>query len=441
MNSRRWTEDEVRRALAQYEAGLSAAEIAQMLGRSESSLRYKLYSLGYSTARIEPGLEDVADARPVASAILPSRPVEEDEAFYEEKARRELELSEMRRSEREKVEDAKRAILEDRIIEEFRRSLCDLPRSFAYTPPAVKSGVPDPAQIGVLVVSDVHVGQVVDPCEVEGLGTYNPAVTLSRVHHLENEVRRILRDRPIEKLLLLFGGDILHGRLGHSLEDDLTVPIAQQADLALNIFFPFVRGLAAAVPKLEIHGVAGNHGRWPGMRKMPTDRRWSNLDTIFYQSLSALCQHAGLTNVEWDERISSRRTIDAGAFRIQLVHGDEIRGGAFCAGGMSREVHQATLRSVQHGRRPADLFVMGDKHFTASIPFGSGAFVVNGSCVGVDGFGLNFVPSPPSQTLFFLHHQHGKTETHEIRLGHAKMPSPLPYNLKPSLEQLVQSHL
>ncbi len=441
MNSRRWDDQEVNKALDYFKDGLPAGEIARLLGRTESSVRFKLYSLGYSTAQIE------NDAVPESVAPLPiAKPklesvVEEAESHYEARARRELEVSEMRRSEREKVDDAKRQILEDRILEDFRRSLCDLPKSFALALPMLPPSTSGPLLTAVLVVSDVHVGQVVDPREIEGIGSYNPAVTLARIYHLEAEVLRILRGRPVEKLLLLFGGDILHGHLGHSLEDDLTVPIAQQADLALNLFFPFVRGLARCVPQLEIYGVAGNHGRWPGMRKMPTDRRWSNLDTIFYQSLAALCQHAGLANVTFDERISSRRSIDAGKFRLQLVHGDEVRGGNFCATGMVREVNQATLRNVQNGRKPADYYVMGDKHFTASVPFGTGSFIVNGSCVGVDGFGMNFLPSPPSQTLFFLHPEQGKTETHEIRLGHARPLSPLPYSLKPSLEELIQQYL
>ncbi len=446
MNTRWWTQEEIDRVLEHYERGYPSREIAQMVGRTEASVRYKLLSLGYSTRQL------VCDATPEPCASEPSlgsvekAPVHmpaqrEEPRAYEIRARRELELGEQRRQEREQIESAKREILEEKIVEEFRRSLCDLPRGFAFSPPppmtVSRSGV---AQTAVLVVSDVHIGQVVDPRETEGLGDYNPAIALARIRHLELEVIRILSGRPVDKLLLLFGGDILHGHLGHTLEDDLTLPIALQADLALNLFFPFVCGLSKVVPKVEIHGVAGNHGRWPGMRKMPSDRRWSNLDTIFYGSLGALCRHAGLSNVEWDERISSRRQIQNGRFRLQLLHGDEVRGGNFCSGGMNREVHNSTLRNVQAGREAIDYYVMGDKHFSASVPFGTGAFVVNGSFVGVDGFGMNFLPAPPAQTLFFLHPALGKTETHEVRLSAARLPSPLPYNLKPTLLEVIQRH-
>lgn len=445
MNTKWWTQAEIDKTLALYEQGYPCKEIAQMLARTENSVRYKLLNLGYSTRQVIPEeaslpMEVFSERLAKEEEMIPSVLNLGLEDPVELRARRELEIGERRREEREQVQQAKQAILEERIIEEFRKTLCDLPRHFSYSEPPIQKPSTTVSLTAVLVVSDVHVGQVIDPRETEGLGNYNPAVTLARIRHLELETIRILRDRPVAKLLILFGGDILHGHLGHTFEDDLTLPIALQADLALNFFFPFLLGISKVVPSIEIHGVAGNHGRWPGMRKMPSDRRWSNLDSIFYGSVAALCRHSGMEGVHFDERISSRRQIDAGGFRIQLLHGDEVRGGTFCTGGMNREVHNSSLRSVQAGQRPADYYVMGDKHFSASVPYGTGAFVVNGSFVGVDGFGMNFLPAPPSQTLFFLHPGEGKTETHEIRLSSATLPAPLPYNLKPNLLEVVQHH-
>jgi hypothetical protein len=449
MNSRRWTEPEIAKALGLHESGFPPAEIAMMLNRTESSVRLKFLSLGYSSRRMD--VDKPVGVAPATPLEFPTSMERDPEIqapdlepdFYRARAEKELELGKTRREEREKVEEAKREILEDRIVEEFRRHLCNLPTRIEITPPPpIPSTSPSSAVplTGILVLSDMHAGQVVDPRETEGLGVYNPAIMLARLHHLELEARRILASHRVEKLLVLFGGDILHGHLGHTLEDDLTIPIATQVDLALHMLFPFVMSLASAVPALEIHGVAGNHGRWPGMRKMPTDRRWSNLDTVLYGALSALLQQTGAGHIVFDDRISSRRTIDVGAFRIQLLHGDEVRGGAFCVGGMAKEVSNSTLRHVQRGLAPANYFVMGDKHFTASVPFGTGAFVVNGSFVGLDGFGMNFLPAPPSQTLFFLHPEHGKTETHEIRLDHAETGNPLPYPLKPTLVEIINQY-
>lgn len=435
MKSRLWSTEEVTRLFGLYESGYPPGDIAPMLARSESSVRLKMLSLGLSSRRIQMAVIE-EEASP---EIGHPEEISIEEEAIRLRAERELEVREQRAELRTQVDDAKKEILEQRIIDDFHRHLCDLPQSISVRLPSVPPA-DHSSDVAVLVVGDVHIGQVVDPDESEGLGTYNPAVMIARVHHLQQEAMRILSSHPVEKLLLLFAGDMLHGQLRHSLEDDLTLPIALQADLALHTFFPFVAGLSRIVPEIEIHGVVGNHGRWPGMRKMSTDRRWSNLDSIFYSALGALCEHSGLKNVSYEHRISSRRTIDVRSFRIELLHGDEIRGGSFCVSGMSREVTNATLRNVQVGRRAPDLFICGDKHFSASLPFGTGAFMVNGSFVGTDNFGLNYIPSPPSQTMFFLDPKLGRTVTHEIRLAQAELPSPLPYDLKPHLQQLVMRH-
>lgn len=435
MNSKRWTPSEIEKLLSLHEQGYSCRDVADMLSRGENSVRIKLLALGYSSSQATP-----TESRKIVGATEP--PAEEDviQSAYELRARRELEAAERRMEERDLLNEAKRDLLEQKIVEEFRKALCDLPQPIVVgEPPTLPRGTD--ALTAVLIVSDVHAGKVVDPEETEGFGNYNPAVTVARVRHLELEALRILGDRPVKKLLVLFGGDIVEGQLGHAIEDDLTVPVALQVDFSLNLFFLFLCGLSRAVPEMEIYGVPGNHGRWPTTRKMPSLRRWSNLDTVLYGALAALCSHAGLGNVTWDERISTRRTIDAGGVRLQLLHGDEVRGGLCAVNGMAREVGQSTMRHLQAGRLVPTYFIMGDKHTPASIPFGSGAFVINGNFVGTDSFGMGFAPAPPSQTLFFLKDGVGRTETHEIHLGHAQLPTPLPYALKPAHQRLIQRYL
>lgn len=445
MNRLSWTEREITRALELYQEGLPCVEIARMIGRSETALRLKLLALGFSSRRVVLDKVPTTSSPPTSPAAVDIKdkhlPSESEDATYQERARREIEVGERRRADRERVNEAKQHLLEERILDEFRHHLCDLPRHWLPVVPPPACPPLRESLTAVMVISDVHCGQVVSPAEIDGFGNYNPAVMLERLRHLEIESSRILQGRAVDKLLLLFAGDIVHGNLGHSLEDDLTVPIAAQVDLAVHAFFAFLRGIAAVVPRIEVYGVAGNHGRWPGMRKMPTDRRWSNLDTVFFNALSALGQHAGLEHISFDDSIAARRVIEVGNHRLQLMHGDQVRGGTFCATGMTREVNNATLRHVQAGRRPIDYFIMGDKHQPTALPFGTGAFVVNGSFVGADNFGLNFLPTPPSQTLFFLHPGRGKTETHEIRLDVAKKAKPCPYALKPSLNELIHEYL
>jgi len=438
----RWTRQETDLALRLLGQGFPAREISRMTGRTETAVRLKLLALGYSSSQRdrdddeETGID--SELRDVPLEDFPES--EAGEGDLQLLAARKLEVEELRRSERMRVNDAKDQILEQRIVEAFTEQLRDFQPALSILPPP-PAAAPGTALTGVLVVSDAHIGQVVDPDEIEHLGGYNPAVAMARIRLLEEKAIAILRGKPsLERLLVLFGGDIVHGNLGHSLEEEVS-PIAAQVDLALNVFFQFLTGLAQVVPQIEVHGVVGNHGRWPGSRKMPSSVRYSNLDGIFYGSLASALRFSKIPNISFEERLSSRRLIEVGGTTIQLQHGDEVRGGGFCTGGMNREVTNSSLRNLQVGRRAPTYFVMGDKHSSASLPYGRGAFIVNGSFVGADPFGLNFVPSPPSQTLFFLHPEEGKTETHEIRLDAARVANPLPYELKPSLQKLIEKFL
>jgi hypothetical protein len=438
MNYRKWTEEETAKILRLYEGGYPAVEIAQMMGRTESSVRLKLLGLGYSSRRVisDSITEDSTSfcERQLLSQVDHESPDDEISLI----ALRDLETKSRRREEREKIDEAKNQIIAERIVSIISEELKSFPRQVSVAPPPLPIKNPE-AQDAVLIISDMHCGQVVDPAELEHLSSYNPSILSSRLKFLEMEVCRILSGRNLSSLQILLGGDIAHGHLGHTLEDDLTIPIATQVDLAISLLFPFIARLSQLTPTLRVTGVAGNHGRWPGMRKMPTDRRWSNLDTIIYQSLATICSHTDLQNVSWDDRISSRRVIEVGKFLIQLMHGDEVRGGSFCTTGMGREVTNSTLRNLHAGRRAIDFYVMGDKHTPSTLPFGRGSFITNGSFVGVDGFGMNFLPAPPSQTLFFLG-KRGRTESHEIRLDPEQLPSPLAYELKPSLTELILSY-
>lgn len=432
----RWTPETHARLIDLYFAGYGAKEIAAMLGRTEHSVRLRLLNSGYSSRRIKTA--DDLPARAAASADAIEQADLNDDG-YQARALAELELQQARREERAKIEEVKRQLVEDRIVEEFARQLGELPRTpLRVVAPRPPSRDLDPLT-AVLVVSDAHIGQIVCPQETGEFGCYNPAISVARVRHLELETAAILSRRPVEKLLVLFAGDIVHGKLMHSLEEDV-VPLSQQVDLAMHLFFQFLTGLSAHACTVEVHAVCGNHGRFLGQRKMPTERRFSNLDTIFYNSLSALCVHGGLENVKFAESVAPRTIIDVGVHRLQLQHGDQVRGGAFCATGMNREVTNSTLRHAQNGRKAVDYFVCGDKHTPTSLAFGKSAWIVNGSFVGPDNFGLNFAAAPPSQTLFFLHPQRGKCETHEIRLDFARTELPLPYPLKDSLAELVMSH-
>ncbi len=440
MHTRVWSNRDVRKLLCLYSAGHPCAEIASILGRSDRAVRHKLLKLGYSSARVLEPRDGLAPLDPGGvSAEVADEWTGEEYDLVRSIAARQLERAEENKVRREIIAESQDEILATRFLEEFRRTVLAMP-------PTINIPQARPAKTGedvcVVLFGDLHCGQVVDPREIEGYstrwGSYDPAVMVARIHLYESHILRILETHPAKHMVLVMLGDMVHGRLGHSLEDDLTLPIATQSDLAMNCLYQFVARIASRVPSIEVHGVAGNHGRWPGQRKMPTDRRWSQLDTMLYDAVGLLAEKT-LPNCRYDSRLSARRVLNIGDFRIQVAHGDQIRGGTFATSGMGKEVQHTLLRSVQTGQRPPALYVIGDKHISTSIPMGHASFLINGSFVGGDTFALNFAPSPPSQTLFFVSETLGRSETHIIPMQDAQLGDELPYDFKPSLENLVRS--
>lgn len=436
MSSRAWTEDEFARALQLHLAGWSMAEIAHAVGRSEAGTRFKFISKGYSSRKV-----GVDEAGTSSSPIPPQNFDVQADDLVRAEAQKLLAERERRQGLRRERQEAIEDVLEDRLIATFREALdqCDL--STTITPPAPMATDEKPGT-AVLLLGDLHIGKVVNSAEIENRAAYNPAVSVARLALLEREVIHHLRSGPaVDELVVLLMGDIIEGASDHHAEREETLLLSKQFALAASLLSQLVGHLASVVPKVRVYGVVGNHGRWPGQRRMPTVGRESNFDRLVYSSIELITAAAEISNVEFDLRDSSRQLIDVKGMLVQLAHGDELRGGDYCTTGIKREVFSSVLRHAPSGRIP-DLWVIGDKHVPVTFPVGTGHFITNGSLVGEDVFGQRFTPASPSQTLFWVcSRRRQKTLQADIRLDHAQLPDPLPYALSAELRNLVHTFI
>ncbi|PTX96130.1 hypothetical protein DB345_10045 [Spartobacteria bacterium LR76] len=436
MTCQKWTSEQVEKLLHFHQQGHEIRDIARLVARTEMACRLKLHALGRSSQRQLPSDDSALDLRENQPAPdSEAEPMPRD-SFLQAQAARELARTQERREFRIRVDEAKIELLEDRILAVFREHLVHYPRHITIPVSATRSEPqPDPASAtAVLVASDWHIGKAVDPRELDLSTAFNPVIAISRVAELQRRTTAILQAKGTRKLIILAAGDLVEGHLGHALEDNLTMPLADQVLLATSLLFQLVVALSHEVESVEVYGVAGNHGRWPGLKRTPADRRYSNLDTIVIRQVGELVRACDLSQkIVIDDRIAGRRLIEVGNHLVQLQHGDEIRGGSYCVTGFQREVTNTMFRQAARGGRAPDYYVIGDKHITASFPVGHGAVIMSGSLVGEDCFNQAFAPSPPSQTLFFVDPVEGKTETHELRLARAPASWPSIYDLPPSL--------
>jgi len=331
-----------------------------------------------------------------------------------------------------------RALKEQAAIDQLVAAAKDLaPIAYQPAPPQIRvSGGKGKPQSAVLFLSDTHVGQVIDPAQTMGFGEYNFEVFLARLKFYEEAVTSIMRDHTttaLDELVVVMGGDMLHGALNHAAE------VAQQHTLfsqwygAGHAFAQFLRNLSPLVLRMRVVCTVGNHTRWGHQHKMPTDQRFSNLDNFVYSYTQALTRE--LTTVSWQLDTQPVSLFDVQGFRFHLSHGDQLKGGDRALGipnhAVGRMVSSTSQLFGKDGLPSPHYYLVGHLHRGIVLPHARGSFIVNGGFPGVDGYGLasGFSPVDPKQVFFLVHPRYGKTATYDIELKFAKVELTRPYNI------------
>lgn len=294
-------------------------------------------------------------------------------------------------------------------------------------------------QSAVLFLSDTHVGQEILPEQTMGFGEYNFETFLARLKFYEEAVTSILRDHTtteVTELVIAMGGDMLHGALNHSAEAAQQSTLFQQWFGAGHAFAQFIRNLAPLVPGIRIQCTVGNHTRWQNQHKMPTDNRYSNLDSFVYAYTQALTRD--LPSVHWNLDTQPFSLFSVQGFKFHLSHGDQLRGGDRALGIPNHAVGRMVSANSQLYGKDGDssphYYLVGHLHRGIVLPHARGAVIVNGGFPGVDGYGLanGFSPVDPKQVFFLVHPRYGKTATYDIELKFAKVGE-RPYNIPGNL--------
>jgi hypothetical protein len=167
MAARKWNEKEMATLEAFLELGTHTAEIAKRLNRSKKAVERKIESLGLSRPNLpDPVPEHVTDAE-----------------HWE---------SEFKRVCRELTKERKRNKAVNVLVEDIKTHA---PTSYKTAPPVRwEKFTHGKSQSAVLLLSDTHVGQVVEPEQTQGFGEYSFPTFLRRLKRLENTIYSILNE-------------------------------------------------------------------------------------------------------------------------------------------------------------------------------------------------------------------------------------------------------
>lgn len=252
----------------------------------------------------------------------------------------------------------------------------------------------------VVMLSDTHFDEVVNPDEMEGLNAYNREIAVMRLERWTQNViklaRHYLSGVTYDGVVVILGGDIFTGDIHEELSitnDDTMIGSllfwSEQLSASIDL-------LAKEFKRCHVVSVVGNHGRTTRKPRMK-QRVKTNFDWLLAKMIER--------HFSKDKRVSFTVPESADAFihiyehGHLITHGDQVSGGGGI-GGIYPPIMRMRARKHQRYMATGKSFQtlwLGHWHQYISTP----SMIVNGSMKGFDEYALlmGFGFEQPQQAL------------------------------------------
>lgn len=285
----------------------------------------------------------------------------------------------------ERDDARRRALMFEGRLEELQRDFDRL--AAVKQPPVVRPFSPVPrtdgsAGVSLVMWSDWHVAEVVNPKIVGGRNAYSPEIAERRVAACVESTLRIQRHLAksyhMGDMVLFLGGDFITGYLHAELEQTNAMGPVEEARYAQTLLVGALHKLAAekSIKRLRIICMRGNHGRLTKKMQFKNDYHTS-LESFIYWTLADL--FAGNRRVIVEVPQSDVHHVEViPDWQLRCYHGHQVKYNDGI-GGLTIPLNkwQAKLdRTFQ-----ADFNLMGHYH-AYSLP--NSRTILNGSLKGWD---------------------------------------------------------
>jgi hypothetical protein len=257
----------------------------------------------------------------------------------------------------------------------------------------------------VVLLSDVHCEERVDPDTVNGLNDYSLDVCDARLNELEERFFTLLdHERQlarIDRVVVWLGGDFISGHI----HDD-TAELAQLAPLAATRWIgerlrAFIDAVSDNASEVIVATNSGNHGRSTEKLRIGTE-----MDHSFEQHLYlTLAGNETRKNVRWQVGTGYLNYLDLDGFRVRFHHGHAVKYGGGI-GGITIPVNKAI--AAWDAIERADLTCFGHWHQFSWLR--AGRYVSNGSVIGHSAYATRIKAcyEAPCQAALVI--DHGRNE-------------------------------
>lgn len=279
-------------------------------------------------------------------------------------------------------------------------------------PKAAKKGTPTTA---VLVFSDWHVEEAVDPDTVAGRNAFDLSIAEARVAETMRRALRLLEHEstlaPIGRVVVAALGDFISGDIHDDTRDVAQLPPLAATRFAGELLGGCIDMVADRFKDVIVATCNGNHGRSTHKPRIATDHQFS-YEYELYRTMQAANRHK---NVTYQLGIGYHNWLNLDGFKVRLHHGQAIRSNGGI-GGVSISANKAIAQWNRD--QPANLDIFGHHH---QFNWLYNRYVSNGSLIGWNAF-ANFIKAefqPPCQSLVMIDRDRGVTKAVPIFCGHA----------------------
>lgn len=276
------------------------------------------------------------------------------------------------------------------------------------------------AAVGLLQISDTHVGETIRAPETNGLNEYTPEIFSRRLRRLISAAiditPRWASDCDLQGIVVALNGDLISGDIHDELRRTNALTSHEQVILCVTEFAAAFDRLAEKFGKVWVVVTPGNHGR--STEKTHAKR---TVDLSYDSLIGRMLEKHFASDPRVVVHVAPGRDAEYPVlgWTVLQTHGDAIGtgGGKGFAGpglpilrGAKSVIHQGALVG-----RHYDILLFGHYH-TSGNP--GGGILANGSIVGFNEFALSIraAPEPPQQWLALITEKWGIRERCEIKL-------------------------
>lgn len=262
----------------------------------------------------------------------------------------------------------------------------------------------------VVLASDWHVGERVDPNTVNGKNSYDEIEAGKRIKRFFHKIPvYVERYVPMTKAIVLWaGGDFITGYIHEELAESNTMSPAEECLFFRDAFNAGLKFLLKECPgrRIIIPTSYGNHGRTT-LKPRASTGATNSFEWLTYKVMERDWRNE--PRVEWRVGEGYHLYLDLHGRKVRGHHGDAIKfmGGV---GGIHIPIRKAIAQWNKIQR--VDLDFMGHHHEYVD----GGYYSVNGSLIGYGAYSLKIKADfqPPSQTFLVFDGKFGVRQSTRI---------------------------